>query len=206
MALITDLKTGKRKDKVQLCLDGEYRCTLTKISVLTYRLKIGEDLSEARLEEILRESEAQLAFDRALSLLEKYLKTEKQMKEYLLSKGFDLEAVTNAVDKLKGYGYLDDADYAAYFTESALRSKGKLRVRQELLQKGIDRRTADEVLDAAREDTETAERLAEKYLKNKPFDRQSKAKLYRYLCARGFTPETVSSVLRRFDWETEEFE
>ncbi len=206
MALITDLKTGKRKDKVQLFLEGEYRCTLTKVSVLTYRLKIGEELSEVRLEEILRESETQQAFDRALSLLEKYLKTEKQMKEYLLSKGFAEEAVVPAIAKLKRYGYLDDVDYASCFTENALHSKGKFRIRMELLQKGVDRTTVDEVLESTQEDAETAVKLAEKYLKNKPKDRPTKAKLYRHLSARGFSAETVSSVLRRFDWETEDFE
>ena len=106
--MITAIEAQKRnKDKVNLYLDGEFACSLTAESVVRARLKIGQELSEERLREILATSETELAFKKALDYISRAMKTEKQVKDYLCLKGFDALAAERAVDKLKEYKYAD---------------------------------------------------------------------------------------------------
>ena len=82
--MITAIEAQKRnKDKVNLYLDGEFACSLTAESVVRARLKIGQELSEERLREILATSETELAFKKALDYISRAMKTEKQVKDYL---------------------------------------------------------------------------------------------------------------------------
>ena len=68
--MITAIEAQKRnKDKVNLYLDGEFACSLTAESVVRARLKIGQELSEERLREILATSETELAFKKALDYI-----------------------------------------------------------------------------------------------------------------------------------------
>lgn len=68
--MITAIEAQKRnKDKVNLYLDGEFACSLTAESVVRARLKIGQELSEEKLREILATSETELAFKKALDYI-----------------------------------------------------------------------------------------------------------------------------------------
>ena len=137
--MITAIEAQKRnKDKVNLYLDGEFACSLTAESVVRARLKIGQELSEERLREILATSETELAFKKALDYISRAMKTEKQVKDYLCLKGFDALAAERAVEKLKEYKYADDLQFAALYVEMNGRQKGARRIKAELMQKGID--------------------------------------------------------------------
>ena len=208
MPIITELQVQKKNnERVSLFLDGEFRCGLSKISVLTYRLKVGSELSEARLAEILQESEVQIAFDRSLALLERYVKTERQMKDYLVQKGFAPSVADGAIDRLKRYGYIDDATYARFYVENGIRQKGKRRLQQELRQKGIERDLTEEILSDVQEEVSVAVAEGLKYLRGAPVtDRAVKAKVYRHLAARGFESETILSALRQMSEGVEEDE
>ena len=100
--MITAIEAQKRnKDKVNLYLDGEFACSLTAESVVRARLKIGQELSEERLREILATSETELAFKKALDHISRAMKTEKQVKDYLCLKGFDALAGCHFVCSLR---------------------------------------------------------------------------------------------------------
>lgn len=138
--MITAIEAQKRnKDKVNLYLDGEFACSLTAESVVRARLKIGQELSEEKLREILATSETELAFKKALDYISRAMKTEKQVKDYLCLKGFDALAAERAVEKLKEYKYADDLQFAALYVEMNGRQKGARRIKAELMQRGLTR-------------------------------------------------------------------
>lgn len=124
--MITALEAQKRnKDKVNLYIDGEFRCSLTAESVVRARLKAGQELSEERLEEILLTSETELAFKKALDYIARAMKTKKQVLDYLCGKGFDMCAAKRAVEKLEEYKYVDDRAFAMQYAEFNAKQKGR---------------------------------------------------------------------------------
>ncbi len=187
---ITDLKPQvKNSKRVSVYLDGNYYCGLDLITVMQQRLKVGDTVTKERLIEIQRESEAQACMDVALRSLSKSVKTEKDIVKKLLSKGFLEEIALETVEKLKGYGYINDQDYSNRYAETYKNRKGKKLIKLELKQKGVDERVIDETLNAIESELDTALKLAEKYCKNKDKDIKLKQKCYNYLLSKGFSYE-----------------
>ena len=196
--MITAIEVQKRnKDKVNLYLDGEFACSLTAESVVRARLKIGQELSEEKLREILATSETELAFKKALDYISRAMKTEKQVKDYLCLKGFDALAAERAVEKLKEYKYADDLQFAALYVEMNGRQKGARRIKAELLQKGIDETKAEQALLMLSEErsSESAAALADKFMRGKANDFKNLVRLSRFLAARGFDYETINKIV-----------
>ena len=202
---ITDLKPQvKNAKRVSVYLDGNYYCGLDLITVMQARLKVGDDITKERLIEIQRESEAQACMDVALRALSKSVKTEKDIVKKLISKGFLEEIALETVKKLKGYGYINDADYSNRYAETYKNRKGKKLIKLELKQKGVDERVIDETLNAIESEIETAISIAEKYCKNKEKDLKLKQKCYKYLLSKGFSYEDSMTATNKVIGEIEQ--
>ena len=75
--------------------------------------------------------------------------TEKSLREKLEKRGFEVEAINEAVEKLKQAGLLNDARLFGTYTEYLAEKKlyGKARIRLELRKKGFDSELIGEQLD-----------------------------------------------------------
>jgi regulatory protein len=106
--------------------------------------------------------------------------------------------------RLKEYGYLNDADFAAYYTK--LRqdnaSFGRRRVQQDLAQKGVKADLVTETLDRAYENVDE-EALARRHLERKrvkePANDKEAARVMRLLMRAGFSSSAIFKVLRRWN-------
>ena len=82
----------------------------------------------------------------ALRILRVRFNSTAELRRKLRSKGFDREAIEDAVARLREEKWLDDERFAAAFVRSRVgRSKGRLRIRRELMGAGVD----DETIAAA---------------------------------------------------------
>jgi regulatory protein len=82
----------------------------------------------------------------ALRILKYRFNSTVELRRKLRSKGFDREAIDATVARLSEEKWLDDARFAAaYVRTRALKSKGRLRIRRELIGAGVD----DETIAAA---------------------------------------------------------
>ena len=87
---ITKLEVQKKnKNRVNLYLNEEFYCGLSLEAVVKYNLKVGQDIEEQKLEFLQTDSEREIAQNKAISYISKYQKTEKELKDYLIKKGFD---------------------------------------------------------------------------------------------------------------------
>lgn len=203
MPKITDLKIQKNnKTRANLYLDGEFAFGVEMITVMKLGLKIGQEVSNEKLQEAIFDSEKSVAFEKAMDYLARGMKTVKQIGDYLAKKGFSPEVAQYVVQKLKEYRYLDDEQYAKLFVEQNGKTKGSRRLRQELQQKGISRETAEtfSVLEG-QQALEAAKALAAKYMRAKTVDLKNLQRLQRYLLGRGYDFDVVSNVVRSFRTE-----
>ena len=115
------------------------------------------------------------------------------------------QAKINAVlARLKEYGYLNDADYAANYTrlrqENA--SFGKRRVRQDLAVKGVKAEIIASTLEAAYENV-NEEALARRHLERKgvkqPTNDKEAARVMRMLVRAGFSIGVIYAILKRWN-------
>lgn len=138
---------------------------------------------------------------KAMRLLEHMDRTEKGLTDRLKQAGFSGEAVQDAMDYVKSYGYINDARYAQHYISYRLGIKSKQRILQELSQKGIDRETAQRAWDEIEELENPDERavlrntVVKKYVSGTELDEREMRRLYGYLARRGFRSGDIFAVL-----------
>ena len=199
MKIITDLKAQtNNKKRVSVYLDGAFYCGLDLVTVYKYRLKKGQEIDEKTLVELQRSSEIQKCFDSALNYISRSLKTCKQVRTKLIEKGYVKEVVNEVIYKLKDYGYLSDNDFAKKYVSTYQNTKGKRMLYANLKQKGVNDEDINDALSSLEDQTESAKKLAEKYLKNKILDRKNMQKCYNYLLSKGFDYDEAKNALSQF--------
>jgi regulatory protein len=137
--------------------------------------------------------------NRAIRLLTYKPRSVKELRERLLEKVWaDEKTVDEVIEKLSSYGYLDDGRLALDMAASKLRQKavGKIRLRQSLVRKKLDRETIDKALEQTFTDTpesELIDRAIASRLKTrgKPETREDAKKFFDFLMRRGFNYELV---------------
>ena len=187
----------KDKRRCNIYVDGRFCCGLTLEATVKNRLKVGLIVTKKQLAEIQLESEKNTAFDKALTHLSATRKTEKQIRTYLAGKGYLPSVIEYVIEKLRGYDFVNDGEYAEVYAESAVKRKGGRLIRMELKSKGISEDKIDEALEGLEEgaEEETAKRILQKYMKNKVCDQETLQKAYRYLLGKGFDYETAKRAL-----------
>ncbi|HHW89345.1 MAG TPA: hypothetical protein GX745_00370 [Clostridiales bacterium] len=189
MSKITDITTQKNnKSRVSIFLDGEFACGMEAIVALENRLKVGMQISLEELQELSRQSDLESAFTKAVKLLSRMLKTQHELKTYLVNKGYSLDLIDIVIDKLKSYNYINDTEYATAYINEKKQKNGKKKMYFELKRKGISDSVLEKVLNKVTKEQEqqTIKRLAEKYINGKTLDVKLKKNLANYLYSRGF--------------------
>lgn len=107
------------------------------------------------------------------------------------------------IERLREYGYLDDARFAQNYASLRVQQRpiGRQRLQRDLWLKKVDKKTADAALDqvfAAMPEDEMIDRAIEKRLRlrGKPKTRAEAKKLFDHLLRQGFAFELVSEKVR----------
>lgn len=207
MKKITDIKPQvKTPARCNIYLDNAFYCGLELETIMRHRLKIGTEIDENELDEIQAESESSRALDKALNFISRSQKTKKQVSDYLRKKGYTEPTVNAVLLKMTDYKFVDDESYAAEYTRSASKNKGKRLIALELKRKGVSDEDMAGALDNIDGEGEAAERIAEKYLRSKEKTRENAVKCYKYLLTKGFDYDTAKSATDKIiSYEDEDF-
>lgn len=200
---ITGLKVqSKDKNRCNLYIDGDFKCGISVDSVYKYGLKIGTEITEDILNDIMINSQKSQALSKAISYVSKSLKTKKQVKDYLLGKDFNIDIVYFVIDKLKEYGYIDDVEYSRKYIELNSKNKGERLIDYNLMQKGIKKEDIYLARESAVVDNFSAIlSIVEKRLKNKEITRELLSKTYKYLIGKGFNYDDIDKVISKYKEE-----
>ncbi|MBP5466748.1 MAG: RecX family transcriptional regulator [Clostridia bacterium] len=189
----------KNKERANIYIDGEFFVGMALETVMRLRLKVGDTVDSDKLSEIVAEAERTDAMQKAADYALKTLKTKRQVKDYLIKKGYSEETAWHTVDKLKEYGYIDDREYSKRFIESTSETQGRRLIEYKLMAKGVKKEDIAAAYETAEtDDGENARRLAEKYLRNKEITKENVLKTYKYLIGRGFSYEQADYAVARF--------
>lgn len=198
---ITKIKSQKNKDRVNIYLDDEFAFGLSLEIAYKYSLKKDMIIDNEFIEDVLKSEEQNKANNYATKYLSLKWRTEKEIRDKMIKKGFDEKVINETIVYLKKYDFIDDERFAETYAEEKVRLKklGGYRIKRELLNKGVDETIADEVIEKYSDDEyERALELGNKKIKSyKNDDRNAKyRKLGGYLQRRGYSYACVSKVLK----------
>jgi regulatory protein len=163
---ITAIKAQERNpERVNVFLDGAYAFAVTREEALTQGLRIGRELTVDEVGALRAQDVVSKATEAALRLLAVRPRSEKELRDRLRQKAYEPETIDLVIERVRGWGYLDDADFAQRWVSNRIehRPRGRRLLEQELRQKGIDRETISETLEEADlDETAAAIELAEK--------------------------------------------
>ncbi len=128
----------------------------TKVRFGNIRL-VGKPLAQAAYQELVQEVLPKRAKLRAMNLLTKRPYTEKNSGKKLVEGKYPEDIIDIALAYVKSYGYIDDEALCKglYFYHMA--SESPLRIRQKLMEKGIDGDTINACLEE--QDAEAMQKL-----------------------------------------------
>ncbi|MBR3096211.1 MAG: regulatory protein RecX [Clostridia bacterium] len=203
MSVLT-LRPG-RENKVHLLLDGDYAMTVDSDFVAFTGLYENMELDDEALTSLQREVNARRAFNKASDLLSRRDHSEKELREKLRQKGFS-EGADEAIERLRGYGYVDDARFAARYAAELQRVKhyGKKRIEQELFRKGVDRAVIAETLEGLTFDADDLVSLIERKYAGRLGTEKGVSQTVAALQRRGYGYREIKDALEQLAQKTEE--
>jgi regulatory protein len=143
-------------------------------------------------------------YSKALDLLTRRDHTSVELAMKLQSRGFDRAAIDATIDKLTNQGFIDDTRFAGRWVESALRSGRGFgpKLLADLLQKGVNRETAQQAVAAGTADNPAEQVLQEIVTRkfaafnNSTATQKERQRIYNYLLRRGFQLSTILGYFR----------
>jgi regulatory protein len=116
---ITSLKAGRGRDKkVNIFLDGKPALNLLAETALKEKLQVGQELSESRIETLAGLDRAQRCLNAAFRYLAYRPRSEAEIRQRLLRRGFDSATADGALAKLRERGLIDDAAFARFWKDN----------------------------------------------------------------------------------------
>jgi regulatory protein len=196
---------------VSLFIDGEFAFGLPAIEVMKRGLKRGDELTQADIEQLLAVDEIERAVTAALTFVSYRPRSEREVRDRLRLRDFSQPAIDQAVERMRGWKYLDDQAFARWWVENRgeHRPRGKRLLAGELRTKGVPSEVINEVIEEAEIDEfPAALEVARKRMGSlSNLDRQAQERrLGSYLARRGYGWDVVGPVLKTLFAEADEAE
>lgn len=202
----TKLKNGQYK----LNLDNNINILLHEDLILKYELLIYREIDNEKIDDLLQENKAYIAYDLSLNYLKVKMRSKKEIKDYLLKKEISEELINKAIEKLEEQGYVNDLLYARAFIKDKinLSSDGPYKIKEQLIKLGVNEAFILNELSVFDKDLEKEriERIMDKQVKTN--HNKSKyilrKKIIDYLVNLGYTKELVISLINRVEIDDED--
>lgn len=205
MPRITKIEPQKKNPKRRsIFLDGEFAFGLDEEVLYKYGLKIGEELDQKKIDQVLESEVKKESKDAALKFLSYRMRSEKEVRDKLKKKEFARDIIDEVIGDLKRVNLLDDYEFASAWIRDRISNKprGKTLLKQELWKKGIKEEIIEKVLKEYFEDEDEELNLAKKLLekRKKRYENLDKnvanRRMMSFLLRRGFSYEIVKQVLK----------
>jgi regulatory protein len=153
-------------------------------------------------------------YEYAVGALARRMRTVAELKRLMRARVDQAESehgqtlIELVIRRLKDQGYLNDSQYAAYYTSLRRdhQKLGRMRVITELKTRGVHGAVIDKAVDEAYEGV-SEEKQARDYLHKKrlekPKDQKQAARIFRQLARAGFGTKTIFKILKKWDVDDE---
>jgi len=161
------------------------------------------------------------AKEAALDLLSRRALTHYELETRLKEKGYECSEINGVLEKLQGWGYLNDQELAVMYSKSRLKRYSRRRVQQDMQNRGLEPQLIEQVLGetySCDDELEQCQVLAERWWvqegkrwehrnvvdktkKTTPRELWLRQKIAQKLIQRGYPSDMVRNVLYHFSQE-----
>ncbi|KOA20187.1 regulatory protein RecX [Clostridium homopropionicum DSM 5847] len=201
--IITKIELCKKnKNRVNIYIDEEFAFACSIDLVYYHSIEKGKKVNLKLLNDVIEEDNYIKGKNHALKILEKSYKSEKEISDKLIIKGYDLKTVERIIDFLKEYDFINDEKLAERYIEEKRSSNGKNKIKFMLMKKGIREEIINQKLNCMEENLEEdgalklARKKYESLIKSEDNNVIIKKKLSQYLLRRGYNWEDVKKILK----------
>lgn len=194
--IVTDIvPIDKKRSKVYI--DESYAFPLYVGELRKYNIKVDEEVTQATYDEIMTEVIQKRCKLRAMNILIKCDKTEKQIREKLEQGFYPKNVIEDTISYMKMYGYIDDGRYVSNYLIRNKSYKSTKQIMAKLSAIGITKENIRRVVDEMEYNEEEA---INKIIQKKNFDINTatfdeRRKMYQFLLRRGFEYADIDRVL-----------
>jgi regulatory protein len=214
MAIVTKITTQqKNQDRFNVFMDygkgEEYAFSVDSDVLIRFNLRKGMELDEFSFLEIQFADDIRKAYNLAVHYLARRMRSEKEIRDYLLQKETDEPIVNEVLHKLTAQKYINDEEYAFSYVRTQVNTtdKGPEVVQLELKDRGI----AEDVQKKAMMEypieiqIEKATKLCHKNAKKNIKDSQriARQKLEQLLQRKGYPYEVIQAAIKEADTDKE---
>lgn len=195
--IVTEYKKAE-KGRAQIVLNGRISFWLYEKEAESLSLREGGVLSEEQYGHILHGVIGKRAVRRAMHLLERQERTERQLRDALLRNKYPREAIEDAVEYVKQYRYLDDERYALAYIRMHQDKKGRFRLANDLERRGVPKDIIERCMEEeyASDDREKIAALLEKkHYSPDAADEKERRRMYQFLARRGFCSSDILAAI-----------
>lgn len=190
---------ARTADRYNIFVDGHYSFSLDEFQLVQHSLHSGQEIDETKLAELQAESDFGKNYIRAVDLISRRLRSEREIRDYARRKQWDRDNTERVIARLYDRGYLNDLVFAQAFVRSRQSSRkySRRRIKRDLVNKGISHRIIQQVLDEgadAIDDNDTLTNLvAKKYHRYDDIN-----KLKAYLARAGFRYDDINKAIEQY--------
>ena len=199
---VTDIQIKKENPKlVEICIDNNVFLETNLSTIADLDLSVNSIITPRAIELIQKENDLTMAKRDSLRFLSYRPRSEWEIKKKLLDKEYPLYIVEEALNWLKEKEFINDRDFSLKWIKYQLSKKpfGKIKLKNELRKKGIDKEIINSVIDSffeQKDELELAYQLiTKKYnsiaLKNIELNPKDIIKL---LKSRGFSSSIIEQI------------
>lgn len=204
MSKITNIEVQKRNDKrVNVYVDEEFSFACDTEIVYKQGLKKGDTINLANIKEIVNEDEFIKCKSAALRVVERAYKTEKEIHDKLVEKGYPEQVIKRTFEFLKEYNLLDDKRYTDMYVKDKMKNQGRNKIKYSLIRKGVSEELIEEKISSidVEDEREIAYAMAmKKYnvlCKREQDQYKLSQKLFRFLIGKGYSFDCSNSVVKK---------
>jgi len=201
MGKITRLVMGKSRNKrINVFLDGNFAFSLLAEVALKEGLKVGQEMSDARVEALTGADRYQRCYNAAVRYLAYRPRSESEVRQRLQRHGFDSDCTEKAIGRLKEQGLVDDMAFAQFWKDNreSFSPRSRRLTRLELQRKGLNSDIIETVVNEL-DESESAYRAALGKARRLPVsDYQTfRRRMSEHLSRRGFTYDVIKETVQK---------
>jgi len=135
--LVTAIEPRK-KSMSALYIDGDFAIQLDMMTLLEHKIKVGTEITDEQLHELIKQSETNRAKEKALYLITYRDHSRKEL-ENKIRRTYSSETAEKIADKMQELGLVNDEEYARKYADELLHKKhmSPKAIAYKLKEKGI---------------------------------------------------------------------
>ena len=191
----------QEKKKIRVVLDNGESFLLYRGEIKSLSIVEGCFLTEDSYKKIIDEILGKRATKRAMYLLQRQERTEKQLRDKLQQSGYPMECIEQAISYVKSYHYIDDYRYASVYIRYHQEKESRQKLVFKLIMRGINREVIERALEeeyVSDEKGQIQELLRKRHYNPETVDDKEYRKTVQFLLRKGFKNNDIFRAIEEY--------